>query len=387
MVQKMYIRPGKFRWNTLFVTVFMILIVGAVCLVMAGEGPGSLSAEKNRDDGATVKSHDTHVAPGTISPSDPGTISPSDGGTTAPTPGASTGGGYSSSGTQPGVTDTPTDQRPFQPPGPVDAANPPGADTVTFSWVPPGPQNPLDPDSDGRFLGWAEQKRCSDLSTYTSGSALWGALGAVCSALFEGNASGWTKAASLLSTLTQPPPNDDDDCLRYAAYVLVNNLVTYHQKHPTAHIIAVDGTGTACRLLFTGFGMPWSEHGAEWCLPLNGGSAQLRLGGRLIDPVVVIFGNQRIAVPEALDYKGTPQPNTYMFTPPAVSDPKTVQVHVESGGRPVPGAATITYGSSGENGKCKTSTSSASPSANPPSTPSTPSARQASPSPVKRPSP
>ena len=229
--------------------------------------------------------------------------------------------------------------------GDKQAANQGNNDGGSFSWVPPGPVDPSDPQQ-ARWYASLQNKDCAGLSATLSpdnantpdGFALWGAAAALCRAVYQHDASGWTEAATGLSALARP---DAERCLDRAAYDLVAALVAFHAQNPTSTPSPGVGSGFACPLGLTGldaldtfgdFGVPGPTSTPS--SGLDGGRFQLV--GRFLDVASVLIDGQPVGV-EAQQTGGW-----VVLIPPAAAAGQ-VQVTATGSAGPIPGSLTFTY--------------------------------------------
>ncbi len=238
---------------------------------------------------------------------------------------------------------------PAQPPagsGGVSGGGQPAGSNESFpggflAWVPPGPVDPADPPQ-SQWYKMLQDKDCAGLqadlengnASTPDGLALWGAAAASCRAVYQGDASGWSDAATGLSTVGQP---DAGRCLDRAAYDLMAALLAFHAQNPDAVPSPVAGAGTACPLELTGLVAPDGTGTAE--APSSGlAGGEFQLQGRFLDVTAVLVGAASVGV--------APDPNQsgrwVVVIPPATA-PGPVQVTATGSAGPIPGSLTFTY--------------------------------------------
>lgn len=315
------------RWNYWTLPIYAVLVL--LTSGCSANAPNSAPEPRNIPTSSAPRS----TQPGIPSESPPSmdATSPDAQGSTSPPDSSQASAGVPAS--DPTPTAAPR-TGPWPVPGPPDPGIPPVQPGATvLAWVPIGPTNPIDPsDGTGRWLDIIQRKDCKSLagadSSSTSFPPLWRAISAVCAAVFNGDTSGWKDAASLQSEI--PPARD---CMEQAVLDVLNRFMAFHQQHPTAPILVVAGTGTACPLKLEGLGTKPPK--TVVCVPLGGGT-EFRLGGRFLDPTYVILGTTRIKAA----FVGE---NVFTFVVPPALTPGPVVLHVESAGKMVPGQAVVTY--------------------------------------------
>jgi hypothetical protein len=334
-------------------------LLGAALLTLATIGcvaTGDRPLTPTTAGGSTPAGGTTTAAGGGAStePSTAGGSTPAGGTTTAAGGGASTEPSTAEGSTPAGGTTTAAGQsQVVNPPGPPEAGGPSQPEGLP-AWLPIGPADPGDPPPEQ----WYPNAQNGDCEAMTNAGAdrdpLWGTVAALCRAV-TGDPASWPQVLSGFQGLARPP---EQDCLGRAGYDLIAAWIGYFQRNPWAALpsapestgggpVIIDvppsppvpaAPGTACVLVFTGLISTDLGLAPPEPSPTAGieGGQRFRLGGRLLDPVVVLFGEARIDA----QFTG---PNRFEFEIPPAQGPGPVTIRVESRGQLLPGEATLNY--------------------------------------------